>query len=224
MKANDLPTLLLMTRLREETRPQHRSTEAIPFGRALLSRALPCWRYVGQLRALYRIHRALETAVASSSNLAVAGVWHAGLSKTALLARDLVFFEPLRHAEDLRAARASRRFAMRIDTVARAAPLALLGYLYVLESSTLGAPAMRRPIAEAYGLQEGDGLAYYRAYGSKVRSRWQDFKSRMNDAVPNGREQDLVIQGAREGFRYIGAVLGALSADLPPLPQETAAT
>ena len=205
-------------RLREETRHQQRTTEAIPFGRALVLRALPCWRYVGQLRALYTIHRTLEAALSKSSHATVNQVWHDGLSKRTLLATDLQFFAPLRHAEDIRAARAAHRFAERIQIVARAAPVALLGYLYVLEGGTLSTSVVQRHVAEAYGLQQGGGLAYYRAYGGNVRSHWHDFKQRMNEAVEKEREQDLVVQGAREAYRYIGAVLGALSADLPPLP------
>lgn len=218
MKATTVPDHDVMMRLREETRHQQRNTEAIPFSRALVLRALPCWRYVGQLRALYTIHRALESALSKSSHPTVVKVWHHGLSKRSLLADDLHFFAPLRHAEDIRAARAAHRFAQRIEIVARAAPVALLGYLYVLEGGTLGTSVVHRHVAEAYGLEQDAGLRYYRAYGGDVRSRWHDFKQRMNEAVDKEREQDLVVQGAREGYRYIGAVLGALSADLPPLP------
>ncbi|TPV94366.1 MAG: biliverdin-producing heme oxygenase [Myxococcales bacterium FL481] len=218
MKATSIPSQDVMMRLREETRHQQRNAEAIPFSRALILRALPCWRYVGQLRALYTIHRALESALAASAHPTVTKVWHDGLCKRALLADDLEFFAPFRHAEDIRAARAAHRFAQRIGTVARAAPVALLGYLYVLEGATLGTAVVHRHVAEAYGLEQGSGLAYYRAYGNDVRSRWHDFKARMNAAVEKDREQDLVVQGAREGYRYISAVLGALSADLPPLP------
>ena len=93
--------------------------------------------------------------------------------------------------------------------------MALLGYLYVLEGSTLGAAVLRQTISRAYQVTPDAGMAYYGVYGNQVRFHWADFKQRMESAVVSSRDQDLVVQAARDGFRHVGAILAALSGDLP---------
>lgn len=221
-----------MDRLRTETRGAHELTESIPFSSAMMEGRLPRERFVGQLAAYRVVHGALERALAASTSPIVVKVWGADLPKTPHLERDLAFHA--RHGHDAarggephaRAVGAAERFAARIDELAATDPAALLGMLYVLEGSTLGAAVLRGHLAKAYGLDDaglrdasnaaGDlpGLAYYAPYGPSPMPHWKLFKDRMNAAIVDPADQQRAIAGADEAFRRIGEILRELSVGL----------
>lgn len=218
-----------MDRLRTETRGAHELTEAIPFSSAMVEQRLPRDRFVGQLGAYLLVHRALERALAASTAPVVVKVWGDDLRKTPLLERDLAFHA--RHGHDAarggepsaKALAAAQRFAAAIDELAPKDPAALLGMLYVLEGSTLGAAVLRGHLAKTYGLDDpalreaagapGDlpGLAYYAPYGPSPMPHWKQFKERMNAAIVDPAQQERAIAGADEAFRRIGEILRELS-------------
>jgi len=210
----------VMDQLKARTRDAHMATEAIPFSAAMVERRLPRDRYVGQLAAYAVVHRSLDGHLAGSAHPALRAVWQPDLAKTPLLEADLRFF-----ASDVAAPSSSiggaiaagERVAARIDELAAAQPLALLGFLYVLEGSTLGATILREHIAASHGLTLADGalgLAYYSPYGNAVMPHWKLFRERMNLAVPSAADQEIVVEAAREAFQRIGEILSALSVDL----------
>jgi heme oxygenase len=203
-----------MDRLKAETRPAHDATEGIPFSAAMVERRLPKDRYVGQLVAYAIVHRALDEALAGSDHLMVRAVWSDDLAKTPLLQRDLTFFAAEINGVPPAAIEAAERFAEVIGARAQHDPVFLLGYLYVLEGSTLGATILRQHIAAAYGLTNDDGLAYYSPYGNAVMPHWKQFKERMNAAAADPADHDRIIEGASDAFRRVGEILRALSADL----------
>ena len=205
----------VMSRLRSETRAAHERTEAVPFSQAMLTEVLPRDRFVGQLRAYAVVHESLETALAASTDPAVQSVWREDLGKLPLLQRDLRYFADDPCPLEMEAMQAARSFATEIERIARERPLALLGYLYVLEGSTLGASILRQHIAEMYDLEGTDGLAYYTPYGKDVMGHWREFKARMSAAVTDSGDQDVVVEAASDAFGRIGTILTALSKDLP---------
>lgn len=211
-----------MDRLRAETRPAHDTTEGIPFSAAMVQRRLPRDRYIGQLVAYAIVHRVLDAALAGSDHPAVRAAWSDDLAKTPLLQRDLAFFAaeinpaPPGGAWGVppAAIESAERFAEVVGARAQHDPVSLLGYLYVLEGSTLGATILRQHIAAAYGLTNDDGLAYYSPYGNAVMPHWKQFKERMNAAVTDAADQDRIIEAASDAFQRIGEILRALSVDL----------
>jgi heme oxygenase len=200
----------IMDRLRAETRDAHDATEAIPFSQAMLERTLPLEAYVGQLAAYRAVHQALDHALASSEDPSTKAVWRDDLAKAPLLDRDLTHFAHVDLAGCDLALHAAERFAAAIDERAARDPIALLGYLYVLEGSTLGATVLRVHIAAAYGLQGEAGLAYYSPYGNAVMPHWKQFKERMNALLLSVDEQERILAAAREAFGFIGEILKAI--------------
>jgi heme oxygenase len=208
----------IMDRLRGETRHAHERTEAVPFSATMLSGRLPVERFVGQLAAYLPIHSTLEAALATSTHRAVRSVWSADLAKAPLLVRDLEAFSARGVRPEISGLAASAGFTARIVEQSAACPVALLGMLYVLEGSTLGAAVLRGHLEAAYGAAHGvsaeQGLAYYSPYGASPMPHWKLFKESMNAAIVDPREQAMAIDGANEAFARIGEILAALSAGL----------
>lgn len=202
----------LMDRLRLETRAAHEATEAFAFSAAMVQRRLPKDRFIAHLAAMAVVHEALESALAASDHPTVHGVWRDDLRKLPLLRRDLAFFNA-NSLVDHPAGVSAKAYANHIRALAADDPAALLGHLYVLEGSTLGATILRGHIKEAYGLEE-DGLAYYSPYGNAVMPHWREFKDRMNTFAVDASEQSRIIEGARDAFSRIGEILSGLSEGL----------
>ncbi|MFF7331204.1 biliverdin-producing heme oxygenase [Streptomyces sp. NPDC008150] len=198
----------LSDRLRAETRSWHDALEATGFAAAMLAGTLPRDRYAGQLAALRVVLGALEEELsgAAATSPAAAGVWSPELAKLPFLERDLTYLSNT--APRVRAPAEAEAFARGIRA---AEPLALLGCLYVLEGSTLGARMLRPHVCRAYGLDGPDGAAYY---GSGDRDRWSRFTARLNGTVTGPAEQDRVVAGAVTAYGHTRAVTEALSAGL----------
>ena len=102
------------------------------------------------------------------------------MSKLPLLQNDLRFFE-LRTVADLKeGVDAALNAAEQLRLLSIERPLALLGCVYVLEGSTLGATVLRPLVARAFLLTGEEGQAYLHNYGPEVQARWVQFQQRMN--------------------------------------------
>lgn len=202
-------------RLRNGTRTWHEALEATGFATAMLAGTLPLDRYVGQLAAYQVVLETLETELARAACPSVASVWSPDLVKLPLLERDLYHFaaqgttpEPCPAAEEL---------AAEIRRTAATESRELLGFLYVLEGSTLGAMFLCRYVTEAYRLTDGNGASYY---GSGDRARWAAFTERLDRALAEPDVQDRVLAAAERAYRHVALISGELSIGLgSPAPE-----
>ncbi|MCM1969258.1 MULTISPECIES: biliverdin-producing heme oxygenase [unclassified Streptomyces] len=201
----------VVDRIRASTRGRHQDLEGTPFSLAMLAGTLPLDRYVDQLAAYRRVLGALEAELSRATDPCVTSVWSADLVKIPCIDRDLMHF-----AEDgvfpaSTAAAPADALAREIRAAAASDPPALLGFLYVLEGSTLGGAILRRYVAEAYGLRDTDGVAYY---ASGDRERWAGFTARLNAALPGPGEQDRVLAAVGRAYHHVAAISAALSTGL----------
>lgn len=213
MSSTDCPTMAEC--IRASTRTRHEELEGTPFCLAMLAGTLPLDRYVDQLAAYRVVLKALEEELSRAAGPCVSSVWSADLVKLPLIDRDLMHF-----AEDgvfpaSVAAAQAQAFAREIRSAAASDPLALLGFLYVLEGSTMGGMVLRRYVTEAYRLRGTDGVAYY---ASGDRERWSRFTARLNEALPGPDGQDGVIAAVGRAYHHIIAIAGALSTGLVAAP------
>ncbi len=202
--------LTLMEELRAATHLIHTAIQSLPFFEALLACQLPLESYAGLLRALACIHRALETGIAAAAAPAVRQVWQDGMRKLPLLQRDLSFFEPRVLADIHGATTAAEAAARFISEEAAENPLALLGCLYVLEGSTMGAAVLHPRFARAFLLAGEDGLAYLRNYGAEAGARWAQFSGRMNGLCLSQAEREWIVRTAQQFFARLKALHEAL--------------
>lgn len=213
----------VVERLRASTRDWHDALEATPFASAMIAGTLPVERYVGQLAAYRVVLEALEGELARVTGLSAAApsaagpVWSSDLVKLPLVERDLAHFASLGTLPGPWAAEEADAFAADIRRHAAASDLpTLLGFLYVMEGSTLGALFLHPYVTAAYHLPGTDGVAYYT---SGDRDRWARFTARMNQAFTGPEAQDQVIAAAHIAYRHAAAITGALSVGLsPPAP------
>lgn len=203
-------TETVIDRLRSATKHEHTRIEALPFFQALADGQLSLVSYVGFLRALSVIHEAFEQAMSQASHPVLASLWDPALRKLPLIDRDLAHFQRQSPAQTPVAVLRAHLLTQAIRARALDDPISLLGYLYVLEGSTLGGIVLRQQLAAAFGLSGSDGLAFVSSYGKATKARWKTFAARMSSAVPGRPEQDRVIAAAVEAFVGIGRAIESL--------------
>jgi heme oxygenase len=198
-----------MEELKAATFAAHARLQGAPFFATLAACQLPLESYVGQLRALLLIHGVLEHALASCGDEQVMSVWNGDMRKTHLLQQDLSYFEP-RTVADLKEAVAA---ALQADQAIRLwsieQPLCLLGCVYVLEGSTLGAAVLRPLVARALLLAD-EGQSYLNNYGPAVHARWSQFKQRMNALELKAEQREEIVNAAKEFFGQLETIFLAL--------------
>ncbi|MFJ9374181.1 biliverdin-producing heme oxygenase [Streptomyces sp. NPDC101455] len=216
MTDTDTGTNTVTQRLRNGTRAWHQALESTGFATAMLAGTLPLDRYVGQLAAYRVVLSALEAELARATCPSVTSVWSPDLVKLPLVERDLRHFAAARGALP-EPGPAAEEFAEEIRRTAAAEPRELLGFLYVLEGSTLGAMFLCRYVTEAYRLTDGNGASYY---GSGDRTRWAAFAERLDRALGEPAVQEQVLAAAERAYRHIALISGELSAGLgAPAPE-----
>ncbi|MBF7689023.1 biliverdin-producing heme oxygenase [Acinetobacter sp. EC24] len=82
-----------------------------------------------------------------------------------------------------------------------------LGWIYVSEGSTLGAAFLFKEAQKMLGFNENLGARNLAAYPEGRMKVWKRFTQALNDASFSIEQQNLVIQGALEGFEYFGELL-----------------
>ena len=202
--------LSLMEELKAATFAAHARLQTAPFFASLAACQLPLESYVGQLRALSAIHGVIEQAVTGCNERRVAAVWREDMARLPLLARDLHYFEP-RLVADLREAMATAlatAAALRLRAVEE--PLALLGWIYVLEGSTLGATVVRPLVARALLLTGEEGLAYLHGYGAAAHEHWTQYRQRMDALSLSTDERAQIVGAAGDAFAALDALFRAL--------------
>jgi heme oxygenase len=202
--------LTLTDELKVATFGPHVRLQEVPYFQVLVACQLPLESYVGQLRAWAALHGVLEAALAASTHPALAAVWRADLQKVPLLQQDLRYFEPRAVADLREAAEESLRAVEQLRLLALQQPVALLGWLYVLEGSTLGAQVLRPQLVRAFLLPDADGLAYFSSYGPAVHAHWAGFQQRMNDLRLTPAEAAHVAAAATECFNRLRGIILAL--------------
>jgi heme oxygenase len=202
-------------RLRSGTRAWHEAMESTGFAAAMLAGTLPLDRYVGQLAAYRVVLAALETELARALSPSVDSVWSPDLAKLPLVERDLRHFAALGTAP--RPGPAAEEFVTEIRHTAATEPTELLGFLYVLEGSTLGALFLRRYVTEAYRLTDGNGTSYY---GSGDRARWRALTERLDRTLGEPAVQERVVAAAERAYRHVALISAELSTGLDrPAPE-----
>jgi heme oxygenase len=202
--------LTLMEELRAASFLAHARLQTAPFFQALAACQLPLESYVGQLRALAVIHSVLEQALDSCPDARVAAVWNHGLGRLPRLLQDLRFFEPRAVADLKEAAEAALKTAEGLRLRSMEKPLSLLGALYVLEGSALGAVILQPLYARAFLLTGTEGLSYLHSVVPAVYRNWAQYQQRMNGLCLSATEREQMTEAANDLFAQLNIVFQAL--------------
>jgi len=199
-----------MARLRDETRAEHAHVEALPFSSALAAGELPLASYIAFLQALRTIYAVFEQAMEQAKHPLLGAVWNDALRKLPWIEQDLAYLQPHPATGLSIAELRAQLVAQRIRYHATNDPIALLGYLYVLEGSTLGGQVLQFQAAQTLGLSRAGGLAYLSSYEKSTKARWTSFSARMNQIGTDVAEQNRMVAVAREAFKGIAEIIEAL--------------
>lgn len=202
--------ITVMARLREATRQEHLRLEALPFFQALIAGDLPLVSYVGLLRGLSVVYEGFEQAMVQAHHPSLLAVWDPSMRKLPLIDRDLAYFQRFDLPQTPVAILRAHLLAQAIRGRAHDNLVSLLGYLYVLEGSTLDGIVLRKHLARTFTLLGADGLAYVSSYERETKTRWTALNQRMNAVLVDGSEQDGIIIAAAEALTGIGQMIAAL--------------
>jgi heme oxygenase len=198
----------IMSRLRSETREEHAATEETALARAMLKGEMTLGEYESQLVAYHLVHESIDRCLGRSAFASsIAGTSR----KTSRLAADLAALgatADICGRESEAAARALVALAEEAD------PAGLLGIVYVMEGSSLGAALLGPRIREALALPP-EACTYYAGDGSMTLARWKAFGARMDAGLVDAADQERALTAARATFTAIRRLFDALRPSAP---------
>jgi heme oxygenase len=200
----------MLTALREQTAAYHLRLQTLPYFKALASAELPLASYVGQLRALAIVHAALERALNQSTFPAVTAVWCTEMQGLPLLEDDLASFRARGILDVPEATGAALEWAQRLRALSLEDPACLLGHLYVLEGSTLGAVTLRQQVAHAFDLRDAQAPRYLSRNEGHEKRSFSEFGGRLEAVTTDEATTARVVAAARESFEYLLRIFAAL--------------
>ncbi|OJW05741.1 MAG: hypothetical protein BGO49_26940 [Planctomycetales bacterium 71-10] len=183
---------MMMSRLKEATRPRHEAVEA---RLGLLRLTSTMEGYVLALRRFYGLHRAAEAAFARVAGWDAVGIDPDERRKTPLLEADLIRLG-LTPAE-VAALPACPALPPIVDL-----PTAL-GAMYVLEGSTLGGRYITKAVRAKLGLTPGDGCSYFASYGDRVGPMWKAFGAAVDAFAADDAAREAVERSADATFAAV---------------------
>ena len=86
----------------------------------------------------------------------------------------------------------------------------LLGFMYVMEGSTLGGQFIARHVQQVLHLQDGEGTFYFRSHGDHTGSMWKQFCEILTQKIPDD-QTNIVVSSAKNMFAVFGAWVGEKS-------------
>lgn len=199
----------VMERLRAETADLHAGAESTDFQQGMAGGRLTRAEYTAWLGQMLHVHRTLERPLRElRRDPRFAALREEQFQEPYLLA-DLAALESA--PEEHPALPATEALVAEIARASAEAPLALLGFHYVLEGSNNGNRFIAKRLVPALELGE-TGWSYLDPYGESQREKWGAFKRDM-DAVGFETEQaDALVAAARRMFQGIGEISVELSA------------
>jgi heme oxygenase len=205
---------VLMDRLRTGLEEWQSQVAALPFFRALAANDLPPESYVGLLNALSLVYTTLEQQAIATEQPHVTSAWQEYTPRLPLLQRDLAYFEASNLPEMPTATLHALLLAdqMRRDIIDT--PVALLGYLLVLDAPLRLGSAVRALLGRVLRLKDRDGLAYVASYETPLADRWEGLRRQLAEA-PLG---PVELRQIHEATRHAMARIQQIVQSLYPIP------
>jgi len=182
-----------LQQLRESTAVLHKQLEATPVSIALLSDTVTQQQYVDYLLKMNEVMAFYEKEILPVTAAVVPHIEQR--KKQHLLLQDLNYFaiQP-KHPE--------------VVTYHPALPEKIglafaLGYMYVIEGSTLGGRVILKHVSKYINVSENAGASFFNGYGADTGVYWKDFLQILTDAATGEAEAAAIIEGAKQAFQSI---------------------
>lgn len=181
---------LLHNKLQLATQTTHAQIEKIPLLRKIITQSITLPEYHQLIKKFYGFIAPCEAECKHSPHQ----LHFADREKTPLIEQDLVTFGITEQSR---------------DNISRCSQLPslseyenILGYLYVMEGSTLGGMIITQHLQHHLQLTPDQGLRYFYGYGSQTKMMWKTFCETLN-RVTDSQQQNKIIQSAQATFHSL---------------------
>jgi heme oxygenase len=202
---------MVMERLKLGTKDMHDAAEGRPFQRRMLKGTITRDEYADWLGQMLLVHGALERHLLGRllGDPQFAAVREEQFQEPNLIA-DLAALGC--DAQAMVPLPATIALIADIERAAADAPLALLGYHYVLEGSKNGNRFIARQLVPALGLIPRRADRYLDPFAEAQPAKWAAFKADMSAVGFDGAQIDLLVAAARRMFEAISEISDQLNA------------
>lgn len=199
--------MLLPDKIRQAISSLHTEIEATPLAKEMLAGTISRSAYACWIVEMYRVHAALERALAGAPEQA-AVFDPATMARSGLLLSDA-------GALGLTAPESGHatvdQVVTHLDRLAREEPWGLVGALYVLEGSRMGSLALIGPLARALGARPnpGAGLDYHLDGATERPRRWRAFREEVGRLAVSADQEEAIVGAAVFVMRALVAMYSA---------------
>lgn len=183
-------TELFLTQLRHATAPMHEALEQTPLSTALLRPDVTLNHYTAYLQRMHGVISFCEAQVFPLIENVITDL--AERRKLHLIERDLAGLTP--HGATFSNPYAPFKTA--------AIPFAL-GYMYVVEGSTLGGRVILKQLVQKLPINEQSGGTFFAGYGGETSAKWKSFLQQFGTYVIEQACENETIAGAQHAFNSI---------------------
>lgn len=182
----------ILTRLKDNTAPQHLRAEQNRYAAAMLNRTMTLVQYRDYLAKFYGFVLPLERQFAARPEWRELDFDISARMKSGLLEADLTALgwdKPAIGSLPL------CRALPDVSTFPR-----LLGCLYVLEGSTLGGQMLTKMLMKFLPVTPDANARYLNSYGTEVRERWAEFRELLSSQARSEADEREMLASAGETF------------------------
>jgi heme oxygenase len=230
----------LTARLKRETEEHHRAVERTDFLRRLATGRMGRPAYCRYLRSLLPVYRALETALEHAAGAGGEGrdpvlspLWEPALARTGPLSVDLEALHGPGWRRELDPVPAARRYARRLERLAREAPHRLAAHCYLRYMGDLSGGRMLRSVVArsmdlgpegedgtGEGREDGEvppGIAFYgfADLGRDPDAFRDAYRARFDRLELTEVEEEEMVEEAVRGYEIHGEIFRELAEASP---------
>lgn len=180
---------MILTELKERTRPHHEQMEA---ALNIAERLSSPERYRALLIRFFGFYDPVERRIASLPGWASLSLNFERRRKAAWLRKDL---RALGMSDDELEQLPVCAGLPAVGDMSQA-----LGCMYVLEGATLGGQLISRQLRGELGLDASNGAAFFNSYGAETGLRWKEFGTFLEAYAATGLRENSIIESACATF------------------------
>ncbi|MCC5943748.1 MAG: biliverdin-producing heme oxygenase [Bernardetiaceae bacterium] len=183
----------ILHRLKTETRASHDSIEENGLMRAVAKNNISKEDYLKLLLKFYGFHAAAEPLLMQTELWTKHNLDMDKRKKTTMLEQDLRY---LGFAEALTSIPLCEALPPMQNDAEK------LGFMYVVEGSTLGGQILSHQLHKRFGFTKEEGASYFNAYGKEnLRSMWAEYQQVLTTYCENNEQAaDIIVANAIQTF------------------------
>lgn len=212
---------VLSLTLRVETLDAHQAAEEVQFIQDLIAGRLPLDDYTSLVAQHHAIYRALEAAVAATTDTDLAAFCEPALERVPALERDLEFLAGDDWASRYHSLDATEAYVAHLRDVCTASPVALLAHHYTRYLGDLsGGQVIGRVLRRTYGFSDHRGTEFYYFPDLTSPKAFKDrYREQLDELMWTAAQRDELIREVNAAYELNTAVFEALTEVSTPRPE-----